>query len=66
MRLRFKRSRGCLMHVSSNQLMLLATVVLRVCKQLVESVTESHELFAITHKTGLNVADSGVQDRVQH
>jgi len=47
------------MHEPSNQLMLLATVVLRVCKQLVESV-------AITHKTSLNVANSGVQNCVQN
>ena len=50
------------MRVSSNQLLLLATVVLPVCKQLVESVTESREFFAITHKTSLKVAKSGVQN----
>ena len=49
------------MYVSSNQLMLLATVVLRVCKQLVQSVTESRELFVVTHKTSLKVANSGAQ-----
>ena len=54
------------MYVSSNQLMLLATVVLRVCKQLVQSVTESRELFAITHKTSLKVTNSGVQNCVQN